>query len=161
MSLIFTLVTGLALFSPNSTDLQKKVPPPSAQKKLKDFLNKFESPKKISGWYCVMGTQKTPEGEKAYTGVFNIEKRNEVYIVDSLIASSHIKGIAIRSGNKLVISWTVETRQSKNLGVTIFNINSNGSMTGTWASLPGSGVMGTERLVPMSMPEEFKKFGDK
>ena len=120
------------------TAIASSIPPdrPRAEKN-KDKLLLPEA--KLDGWYKLDGKQ----GKKSYAGMAMLRKIDDVYFVQFMLeGGSQTKGIGIRTGDKLAVGWTT----GDGTGVTVYQIDSNGVLTGHWASLPTDGQQHQETL---------------
>lgn len=84
--------------------------------------------------------------DDGYSGSVVIRKFGDGY---SLQTSTHSEGklgytisIGVMVENRLSTSW----KAGEAVGVTVYDIHKDGSMTGRWMMLPGNGELKTERL---------------
>ena len=92
----------------------------------------------IGGRYEVRGTN--PNGS-SYNGTAEISPNGNVCRI-SWHVGSEWRGICMISGNRFAASY----RSGDTIGLLIYRINSDGSMSGEWTT--GAGSTGTETLIP-------------
>lgn len=95
-----------------------------------------------SGYYACDG--RTIAG-KPYDGVVVIEKVHEVYVVQWANGGSTTQGIGQQAGDLLVVGWKMQGPDGA-LGVTVYRLQKDGSLHGTYCSNPGNGKLCPERL---------------
>lgn len=122
-----------------SPDLGKKEAPPK--------IRPVEPDTDLTGYYTCTGEE---AGGKKYSGVVSLVKKNEVYLISWVVGGgSTFSGIAIRQGNNLAASWSVNTEKGLVRGVNLYRIEAakdGPRLVGRWASVPGTGVQQTETL---------------
>ncbi len=103
----------------------------------------------LLGSYSLTGTD--PEGGK-YQGyaTFNPAKGADVYRVTWLLENGvSYSGIAIRSKEQLAIAWALPVEQVQVRGLNMYRISvvdGKPALSGRWATLPGNGRLGSEKL---------------
>ena len=112
----------------------------------------------LTGYYECKGQE---AGGKGYSGVVTMVKKADVYLISWTVGGgSNFSGIAIRQGNTLAASWSINTERGVVKGVNLYRIESTVGgprLVGRWASVPGPGVQQPETLTflkKMDPPEE-------
>lgn len=122
----------------------------------------FKNSKKddISGVYAVVGYREVPGGKKSnykvivtLSRVVNVDSK-EIYVANCLSGSSHYSGLAIRTGDKIALSWKL----GNDVGTSLFTLNENGTFGGTWVSHE---ALGEETYTPVEMPKNWIEFNKK
>lgn len=149
MSPWLVFVLALACLAETDADREKAQPP--KEKKL--VLPKEAGD--ITGYYTCKGVE---TGNKKYSGLVVIGKKNNVYIVTWVIAgSSTFTGIGVRQGDTFAASWIIPGDGGKIVrGVNLYKIEPGPKLSGVWAALPGPGIQQRETLgfVKPLEPEE-------
>ncbi len=98
----------------------------------------------ICGYYSSRGSD--ADGN-TYVGVAMIRKVEESYIVTWIVDEGNTVGIGMRHGDFLSVGWMARSGSSLVRGVTVYKIDSEKkTMSGSWMTLPGPGVMLEENL---------------
>ncbi len=98
----------------------------------------------IDGYYSCKGL----DNLKNYSGVAVITKKEEVYVVQWMVAlGGGFYGVGIRQGNTLAVSWALPG-DAKGIvrGVNLYRIEKGPRLVGEWATLPGRGTVNRETL---------------
>lgn len=150
------LVVGM-VFSIGAISAVDDGKPSLKQSDLKDI---FKSQKKedLSGVYAVTGSSFGASGKKKdYKAVVVFNKTNapkETYMINYVSGNSSYTGMALRTGDKLAISWKMEETNS----VALLNVNEDGSLKGTWFT---DSAIGEETYLPVNMPKDWVEYGKK
>jgi hypothetical protein len=102
----------------------------------------------LSGIYHVRGH----DGKEAYEGACVLKAEGEVYSV-TWTTGGGLLGIGVRSGDTLSVGWTIPAEKGLLRGVTQYRVSGR-TLTGAWATLPGSGVVRRETLTFLRGLEE-------
>jgi hypothetical protein len=106
----------------------------------------------LSGYYTCKGQE---TGGKAYSGICQVTKKNDVYIVQWMVGGgAAFSGIGIRQGNNLAVSWTMPGEKGTVRGVNLYRVETGPRLVGRWASVPGPGLMQSETLTFLKQAEE-------
>jgi hypothetical protein len=97
------------------------------------------SAQSVGGRYAVSGTN--PNGS-SYSGTAEISPNGNVCRIVWHVGSEW-RGICMTSGNRFAASY----HSGDTVGLLIYRINGDGSLSGEWTT--GSGSTGTETLTPM------------
>lgn len=98
----------------------------------------------IAGYYTCKGVE---AGGKKYSGIAVIAKKNDIYVVTWVIGgASTFAGVGIRQGDTLAVSWVMPVEKGFVRGVNLYKIEPGPRLVGTWATLPGPGVLQKETL---------------
>lgn len=99
----------------------------------------------ISGYFTCKGREASG---KNYHGMAVIAKKNDVYTVTWVVGgASTFTGIGIRQGNTLAVSWAIPLEKGTIKGVNLYRIDAGPRLTGSWATMPGNGLIQRETLV--------------
>ncbi|MBI1833057.1 MAG: hypothetical protein HYR84_16580 [Planctomycetes bacterium] len=140
-SSLFAVLSALELFGASANPfLDKKTTPPNVRQVEPEMAD-------LTGYYTCKGEE---AGGKKYSGVVTLIKKNDVYLISWVVgAGSNFNGIAIRQGNHLAASWSIQTERGVVRGANLYRIESTSSgprLTGRWASVPGPGIQQNETL---------------
>jgi tetratricopeptide (TPR) repeat protein len=102
----------------------------------------------LTGVYSVTGTN---QKGNSYTGHLTITLNGEVYEF-SWQAGGTYRGIGLRQGDHLAVSWGAES-----CGVAVYQIQPDGALEGIWA-LPGQAQPSSERAVPHEGVSAYERF---
>ncbi|HZZ79825.1 MAG TPA: hypothetical protein VFE62_15005 [Gemmataceae bacterium] len=101
----------------------------------------------LSGYYVCKGQE---AGGKNYSGIVVLTKKNEVYLIQWVVGGgANFSGIAIRQGDNLAGSWSINSERGVIRGVNLYRVESTSSgprLVGRWSSVPGPGVQQNETL---------------
>ena len=138
------VIPGLIAYQSARSETELAAP----SKKPKDKIERRIEPQidNIEGYYKMKGKEQS-EPPREYTGIVLLRKRADVYVVSWLTnEGSPSTGIGIRVGDTFATSSIITGSTGQPIKcVTIYKITPN-ALTGTWATVPGSGQLGTEEL---------------
>lgn len=99
----------------------------------------------LTGFWSVSGSE---TGGKKYTGICQIEKRGEIYLVQWSTGGGTFAGVGVRTGETFAVGWATPGQGGGawTRGVNVYRIESQKKLVGRWASLPGNGQVATETL---------------
>ncbi|BAT57573.1 hypothetical protein GJW-30_1_00079 [Variibacter gotjawalensis] len=98
----------------------------------------------LSGPYAIEG--QNPDGAGRYQGRVTVQRKGDTYQIVWQIGQTRATGTGIFRDGKLAVVFQPQTGAA---GVAFFELNSSGSLSGTWTSL-GGGVLGTEQWTPQN-----------
>lgn len=127
-------ITAVSVFSLFLTALVAQEQLPAPKEKIPNH--------NYSGYYACDG--KTSAG-KRYDGVVVIEKVHDVYVVQWTNGSTITNGIGQHVDDLLVVGWKMQGEGGA-IGVTVYRLGKDNTLTGTYVSNPGNGKQCTETL---------------
>lgn len=106
----------------------------------------------LSGYYEVNGVESSG---KKYFGVCVVDKRADVYLLQWSTGGASFAGVGVRVNNNLAVGWLAPGPNNQTVrGVTLYSLKAK-SMSGRWASFPGTGQVASETLTFLKeLPKE-------
>jgi hypothetical protein len=87
------------------------------------------------------------QGQKYQTSV-KVQKDKDAHLFRWTTGGQEFLGVGIRTGKLVSVSWVGRQPGGVIVGVTVFEVRKDGSLSGRWTMLGAKGVVRTEVLTP-------------